>query len=311
MSKIESVRRKIKNVNEHDYESACVSNDFIRYSNAFKPLTDDEIDIFLFLCAKAKENYQKDYETKSWYKELDINIVDYYNKTHSKNWNKLPIEARTEFIDKIVSIQDKHFEYKENDIWDYYSYVSHIRYNGKDKSLVATMPSTTKEFLCSFEYGRFTKVWIKYLAKMKSKSTKMLYLYFRSYIENDESKIKGASISIENLKKYMGLSKKYEEWYNFKVRVLVPAIKNINKNTDIFIVGYKEEMEKYLSGRDFNNLSENEQIDVIIKSICCTGSSGKAIQKLKFHVLDKDADIYKRYYSGDKKQENDAFMDIN
>ena len=297
MYKLNEAIKEAKERREYDYESACVNNAFIRYSNAFKGLTDDEIDIFLFLCAKAKENYQNDYELKSWNKELKINIVDYYNKTHLKKWSRITKEARTEFITKLVNIQDKHFEYKDGDVWDYYSYVSHIRYNDKDKSLIASMPSATKDFLCNIECGQFTKIWIKYLTRLKSKSSKMLYLYFRSFIENDESHIRGSSINIDKLKKYLGLKSKYDDWYSFKVRVLVPAIKCINRDTDIFVIGYKEEMEANLNGRSLRYLSVDEQIDVIIKSICSTGTSGKAIQKIKFHVLDKQSEKYLKYYA--------------
>ena len=82
MNRVSEAIKNAKVKREYSYESACVNNDFIRYSNAFKNLTDEEIDIFLFLCAKAKESYQSDYELKSWNKELVVDIVDYYNKTH-------------------------------------------------------------------------------------------------------------------------------------------------------------------------------------------------------------------------------------
>lgn len=294
-------------------DEAILGNDFIRFSNALKPLTEFEMDIFLFMCSKAKENYKNG---NGWEKELEINMIDFFEKSGKKTkWQHYTEEEKINFFHQIINLRDKHFSifrdkykriinnktgWKEYIVFDY---LVSPKFDLEKNIISAKMTSQTQEFLCNDDTN-FTPIKIKNLFKLKSKTTKLLYIYFRSYIENNDSQIRGLSISIDNLKKYIGLNEKYTRWIDFKKYILVPAVKEINEKTDIFITGYKEAMDKELAGRKIIDLTEKEQLDLIIKSICKKGKIGKTIEKLEIHVLDKNYKIYKDYYeNNDQKNE--------
>lgn len=286
-------------------EETCYSNEFIRFSNAFKPLNDFETDLFLFICSKAKENYTNN----NWEEEFEIDMADFLNKSNrKKRWSKYNAEEREEIILRIKDLQNKSFQIyldkykvvdnlKKNDWEEYmsFSYVSFIHYYRSTKQIKLIMPKKTREFLCNNETN-FTPLKLKYLYRLKSKHTKILYMYFRSFIENTDSKIHGSSKNIVGLKELLQLEDKYSRWIDFKRYILLPAIREINKNTDIFITGYREEMQKQLDGRNFKELNEDVQLRILVDSMCVKGSSGKAIKKIQFHVISKESDIYKKYY---------------
>ena len=64
-------------------KNTFVDNDIVRYSDAFKNLNASQINLFLFLCCLAKQQYdvEKDDETEDkktgWSDEIKINMIDF------------------------------------------------------------------------------------------------------------------------------------------------------------------------------------------------------------------------------------------
>lgn len=318
-------------------EEACFSNELIRLSNAFQPLDEFETDLFIYLCAKAKENYKNSEQylydkeanagrewkqdkeiNNGWVQVFELDMIEFFEKTNrKKKWSKYNQKERQEFIDKIDKFEEKKFciftdEHKkviwkgsfDNPFyeWEKYRYISELKYNPNEELFTAKMPSNTQKFLCNITTN-FTPIALKYLAKLKNKYTKFIYMYVRSLMETEKSNMKGFSMGVDNFKELLQIEEKYGNWYDFKRYILLPAIREINKNTDVFLVGYKAEIEKKLEGRNFKDLSEEVQLKILVDSMCTKGSSGKTIQKIQFHVISKESDIYKKYYAPEEAEQ--------
>ena len=71
-------------------EETCYSNEFVRFSNAVKPLNDFETDLCLFICSKAKENYANN---NNWEDDFEIDMADFLDKSNrKKRWSKYTAE---------------------------------------------------------------------------------------------------------------------------------------------------------------------------------------------------------------------------
>lgn len=306
-----------KEVTKQNNEEVCFSNEFIRFSNAVLSLSEFEMDVFLYLCAKAKYNCKVS-PLNCWEHEFAVDMSEFVKTSNrKKKWSKYNSKERKEIIDRLLCLQDKHFcifheNYqivdnftKDTSLCCYttYNYLDSISYNSKTNELIVSLPNSTRRFLCN-EDVEFTPLKLQYIYLLKNRCTKILYMYFRSYIESKESNIKGVSLLIVTLRKILGLSESYTSWHDLKRYVLAPAIREINQKSDIFIVGYKKEMEKQLGEKAFKELSEEAQIEVIINSISKKGNVGKEIEKLQLHVLDKRSDEYAKYYAPRKNKKS-------
>jgi plasmid replication initiation protein len=88
-----------------------------------------------------------------------------------------------------------------------------------------------REFMLGLkEQGNFTKTFEKYILPMESLYAKRIYemLY-------QVKKYGYRKFELEELQKVLDIPKSFKSYFNFKARVLVIAIKEINKYTDIYI----------------------------------------------------------------------------
>ena len=82
--------------------------------------------------------------------------------------------------------------------------------------------------------ANFTKAYLRDLMAMKSAYSIRLYDLLNQY-----RKAGRRSLTVDEIKTMLGISKKYKAYKNFKARVINPSIKEINERTDLF-VSYKE-----------------------------------------------------------------------
>ncbi len=76
---------------------------------------------------------------------------------------------------------------------------------------------------------QFTQYYLKNVSKLKSQYSIRIYEFLKQYLEVGERKE-----SIANLRAMLGIDKnEYNEYKNFKARVLEPACEEINQKTDI------------------------------------------------------------------------------
>ena len=77
------------------------SNDFIRYSTALKPLDEFEINFFIYLCYKAKENLNLQ-TGKGWDDIIKIDMQKLLEGfTYKKSWSKYNADEKNELYNKL------------------------------------------------------------------------------------------------------------------------------------------------------------------------------------------------------------------
>ena len=83
------------------------SNDFIRYSTALKPLDEFEINFFIYLCYKAKENLNLQ-TGKGWDDIIKIDMQKLLEGfTYKKSWSKYNADEKNELYNKLKKLRKK------------------------------------------------------------------------------------------------------------------------------------------------------------------------------------------------------------
>lgn len=276
-------------------KTAYLDNDFIRKSTALQPLNELEINLLIYMCYKAKENVDLE-SGEGWTSLVNIDMKKFYDGIgYSKPWYQYTDDEKMVVYQRLKQMQEKTFEirteeHKETNskgektlVFESYSYFSHIKYHFDTGILDVRMPQETQQFLMNYETG-FTPVEFGNIIKLKSKHAKMLYLYFRSF----KNGVDASSYTIEHLKQLLGLDGKYKRWVDLKKYVLLPAIKEINSKTDIFVFGNKKKFYDALGDRKIENVQDDELARIVVDSMACVGDRGKAINKIMFRTVEKE-----------------------
>lgn len=280
---------------------AYLGNDFIRYSTALQPLDEVEINLFMYLCYKAKENACVD--ENGWSKPIEIDMKKFYDGMgYKKTWFDYTKEERKVIYNRLRRLQKETFEIKTpeyieivNDVktcdYEYtsFNYLSRIRYSEHNGVLNIVMDMETQKFLNNYN-GSFTPILFKNIITLKNKYAKLLYILFRSYKDGIPQN-KGTSYTLEHLRDVLGLNEKYPKWYDFKRYVLIPAIQEINEKSDILIVGKRDVYYDALDGRKPEDIAPDEYAKIVVESMTEKSSRGKAVEKIFFHVLENKNSI--------------------
>lgn len=279
---------------------AYLSNDFIRYSNALQPLDDSEINLFIYLSYKAKENACV--KENGWSEPIEIDMKKYYEGVYNQDWTHQTKEYRAKIYKRLKRLQRKAFEVKTpeylevvNDVKYYeyeytsFGYLSKISYSENTGILNVVMNAETQKFLNNCDKN-FTPILFKNIISLKNKHAKLLYIFFRSYRDGIPQN-KGTSYTLEHIKQVLGLEDKYPKWADFKRNVLIKAIKEINEKTDILIIGKRDVYYKSLAGREVEDISAHEYAEIVVNSMAQKASRGKSIEKIFFHVSNNDKNV--------------------
>jgi plasmid replication initiation protein len=116
---------------------------------------------------------------------------------------------------------------------------------------------------------------IKYLANIRKLSNlyaARIYDYCLQYLN-----IGTREFNLSVLKKELGVDNKYKEIYNLKKKLLEPALKDVNKNTDIYVEYETIKSGVKVTGIRFNFTSKKIKVDsALIKKEAEPGESYKA-----------------------------------
>ena len=138
-------------------KNTFVDNDIVRYSDAFKNLNSSQINLFIFLCCLAKQQYdvEKDDETEGkktgWSDEIKINMIDFCKICGKKtDWFDMPKEKKDAILDCFRDLQEQQFTlYKSkrrtlSDAFESYNYLSYVIY--KNNVLTISMDEKQEHF---------------------------------------------------------------------------------------------------------------------------------------------------------------------
>ena len=118
-------------------------------------------------------------------------------------------------------------------------------YDGEGK-IIVSFNKTILPFISNLNKGYYTQYGINKIAKLKSVYAIRIYelLICEAYQNKDYE------IEVSQLKQMLGLAEKYPSISEFKRRIILPAIENIKKTTDITIL----EVEQRKTGREVTHL---------------------------------------------------------
>lgn len=298
-------------------QETFIDNDFINYSNAFKGLTNNQLTLLIYLINKNTERIKKHYSDLNaiydilldparnnklkalWKEELIIDVEKVMKALNKEKLSKLDKTQRLTLFNELETLQNKSFRIKKcNDKGEIirnrsFSYVQYIDCNEETKKVSVKFAEDNIEvFMRSM--NNFTKIDFENIHKLKMKSSKVMYLYFKSweYIGNSG---KMRNISLEKFKTLMGLEDKYEEYKILKRDVLIPALTEINTKTDLFIFGHYTEFFDNLNNINPLDFDNKELIKLCLKSMELT--ERRKIKAFNFRSVSKD-----NYFSMCKKE---------
>lgn len=203
-----------KKLNYQLSKTAYIDNDVVRYSDAFKNLNETQMNLFLFLCCLAKQQYdvEKDEDSEGtstgWSDEIRINMVDFCKTSGKKtNWYNMTIDKREAILDCFRELQEHSFTlYKSkrrllSEGFESYSYLSYVEY--KNNILKIKMDEKTRLFFMNYDCF-FTPYEIGQVIQLKSEAAKLLYIYLRSFWDANKKQFLPTSLSLDNFRDIVG-----------------------------------------------------------------------------------------------------------
>lgn len=140
---------------------------------------------------------------------------------------KLGVDIKTSDLRKNArSLMTKVFEiYRDENDWELmgFSYFSY-----KNATITCRFDKAMKPYL--LELQQFINADIRHLVQMKGQYSQRIYLMIKERFKFGERKF-----DLEELMQQLEVPKSYREYGAFKRRVLIPAVQDINKYTDIEI----------------------------------------------------------------------------
>ena len=255
-----------KKLNYQLSKTAYIDNDVVRYSDAFKNLNATQMNLFLFLCCLAKQQYdvEKDEDSEGtstgWSDEIRINMVDFCKTSGKKtNWYNMTIDKRETILDCFRELQEHSFTlYKSkrrllSEGFESYSYLSYVEY--KNNILKIKMDEKTRLFFMNYDCFS-TPYEIGQVIQLKSEAAKLLYIYLRSFWDANKKQFLLTSLSLDNFRYIVGKTGSYSEYKDLKRHVLEKAITEINEKTDIIISGNYDVYRHLTNGNEKNMTPE-------------------------------------------------------
>lgn len=171
--------------------------------------------IVLFLVSKIRKD-DEDFKTYT------LSIKEFNELLGNKGTPKYS-ELR-EITKKLLG---KVLEIWEDDKLKQMGWISYVEYNKSEGSISLSFDPRLKPYLLQLK-KEFTSYKLKNVMQLKSSYSIRIYEILKQW-----QKVKKTEITLEKLRKLLGVEDKYKEYHNFKKRVLNRAKKEINQNTDI------------------------------------------------------------------------------
>lgn len=141
------------------------------------------------------------------------------------------------YLDELQKVQVKSID-KRGKLWG--SFVLLAEYKKTDNGVFVQVPATIHNVLCS-KNKKQEDLYYTTIKLLEEKSFKCSYSIILYEIFKKYEKISIPTYSIEDLRKMTKTEDKYKIYYEFKRRVLNPALKEINNFNQKYIYDYEEE----------------------------------------------------------------------
>lgn len=137
----------------------------------------------------------------------------------------------------------------------------------KENRNSGTMRVRFDEDICPFVINvleNTTRITLVYVLRMSSAYSFQLYLICRSY-----AGVHTLNIDYTQLKEKMGCTSKYSEFFNFKARVLIPALQDINSYSDLSVTYAEHREGNSVTSLTFN-IKEKKRLECYAVSVSNT-----------------------------------------
>lgn len=127
-----------------------------------------------------------------------------------------------------IKIEFNYMNKDKNEVWEYMSLLSLVKIVPNENEVIFEFPSTLRDRLLNPRL--YAPINIILIAGLKSSYSVILYEFLRDYLTSPVVPI----LTIEQFRGLMGIREnEYKFFPNLKIRVIDPAIKEINEKTDI------------------------------------------------------------------------------
>jgi plasmid replication initiation protein len=149
-------------------------------------------------------------------------------------YSRIKTESR-DLMKKVLTIEERNAAGKK--VQTTLSWFSSIQYVEGSGSVQVRFDPGLKPYLLHLK-GCFTTYMLDYILPMRSSYSVRIYEYLKMELAFHHKK----DFTLEEFKAFLKIDTKpaFRQYGNIKARILLPAIKEINKNTDIQIIRFRE-----------------------------------------------------------------------
>lgn len=145
--------------------------------------------------------------------------------------------------DAMLEINKKPLEFREGKKCHFWNWFTGFTYTKGEGHFEFRITPELQPYLLNLK-GRFTEYRLRDVYQFTSASTWKLY----EHLKKRWAHKKTWSVKLDDLKIELGIPGKYHRWQDFKKRVIDPAIKQINKTSDILVSYEKEKRTRHVIG---------------------------------------------------------------
>ena len=244
----------MNNLNERENPKILMKNNVLIQSKY--SLTLNENRIFLLILYKLQKNYDGSMHCDIQYDEF---------KEIIKRTNDRTVKKISKYLEGLMNKSIFFIEKKKNDklIWGQYNFISGYQFDEETQVFRVESPKKIYTLLDQYLKTGYTPANLALLFSLKNYNAQRLYDLIRVWSGTKQI----INYKVDDIKMYLMLEDSYPQYSNFKRRVILPAIKELNE-TGFFEIYIKE------------------------------NKSGKKVESIDFYV--KDLDKRKYFYRDDQ-----------
>lgn len=209
-------------------QETATSNQYVVKSNrlieASYRLTLREQQIILYAIMQARETQTG----LTWQKPCEINVIEFakaFQITHSEVYNEAKQAIKTLFDRSVTTYS----EMNGHEVVTHTRWISQRVYSDNNGHLSLTFAPEVVQYITRLE-TEFTRYELTQIGQLTSVYAVRLYELMKQY-----QTAKKREITIEWLKTHLQIQNEYEQFDNFKRRVIDMSIKQINQHTDLSV----------------------------------------------------------------------------
>jgi len=190
------------------------------------------------------------------FEEYSVNAGDYAKMMKANKQNQITLLKNLG-----RSLMSKPLEIPQEDGILICNWFSSYRYIDGECRIVCTFDPKLKPYMLHLK-EEFTQYKLENILKMKSVYAIRLYEIAKSW-ENRGS----FTVTVENFKNMFGISDKYKMYADFKKKVILKAVLEINTHTDIEISFKERKKERKIVSLDFRIVSKIDKKVILERSV--------------------------------------------